>query len=85
MVIDLGERELTCFTPKGVFNTSNIEFFIGTVQGKLIYFYKGWISDTKEIIHDKQDEGPIISLVHFDDLVAWATPKNIRVIYFAMK
>lgn len=59
MQVPLDEEEITCFSTKGNFQPSSIEFFLGTSKGKLIYFYKGWISDTKEIIHNKIEEGPV--------------------------
>lgn len=74
MELEMGEEELTCFSTKGPFNPSTIEFFVGTGKGKLIYFYKGWISDTKEIIHNKIDEGPVTQVIFYHDLLAWSTP-----------
>lgn len=85
MRIDLQELELSCFCLKSSFNPSQIEFFIGTCLGKLFYFYNGWLQNTKEVIHNNQTEGPITNVTCFNDIVAWSTPQNIRVIHYSKK
>lgn len=86
MMLELNEYELTCFSLRAsTFNASQIEFFIGTAFGKLFYFYAGWLKNDKENIHDNADEGPVTVISCYQDIVSWATPKNIRVIHFAKK
>jgi hypothetical protein len=83
---DLNEFELSCFALRApTFNPSNIEFFIGSALGKLYYYYKGWIKYDKEQINDNNNEGPITTVVAHMDIVAWATPQNIRVIHYQKK
>lgn len=86
MTLEIKELELSCFCLRGAsFNASNIEFFIGTPLGKLFYFYNGWLQNTKEILHLNEEEGPVLTVVCYHEIVAWATPKNIRVIHFSKK
>ncbi|CDW71200.1 vacuolar protein sorting-associated protein 41 homolog [Stylonychia lemnae] len=86
MTLEIKELELSCYCLRALtFNASNIEFFIGTTQGKLFYFYNGWLQNTKEVIHNNQEEGPILCVTSYQDVVSWATPKNIRVIHYGKK
>ena len=85
MSLDIQEYEISCFCLRNTFNPSYIEFFIGTAGGKLFYFYNGWIQNTKEVIHNNAEEGPILNVQCFNDIVAWATPANIRVIHYSRK
>jgi len=64
IVIEPKEFELTTFALRATsFNPSQIDFFVGTAQGKLFYFYNGWLSNEKELIHDDREEGPITNVV----------------------
>lgn len=83
--IDIEEYELSCFSLRHAFNSGKLEFFIGTGHGKLVYFYNGFFQNTKEVIHSDDKEGPITTVVCKDEVVTWATPKNIRVIHYSEK
>ena len=86
MMIDPKEFELTCFALRNqAFNPKNIDFFVGTSQGKLFYFYNGWFSNEKELIHNDKVEGPITNILCHNDLVAWSTPTKIRLIHYSRK
>lgn len=85
MTIQLNEDLITTFTPTTAFNPSNIDFFVGTSVGKLIYFYKGWINDNKESIFVDDKQNTITSVVYFRGFVAWSTVESIRVIHYQKK
>ncbi len=85
MTIEMNEDLLTCFTPSSAFNPASIEFFVGNSSGKMFYFYKGWISDNKEIIHDAASEGSLTNVVYYKGVICWATINNIRVIHYQRK
>ena len=57
MTVDPQEFEISAFTLRQSFNPSKFELFIGTLSGKLFYYYNGWFQNTKEIIHNKEEEG----------------------------
>jgi hypothetical protein len=85
IIYELQEFELNCFSLKNTFNASNIEMFVGTQSGKMLYYSTGWFQNTKEIMHNNKDEGPVTNVVCHKDVVCWSTLKNIRVIHYAKK
>jgi len=77
------KRELFCLDiMDGRCTPSGFDCFVGTTDGRMCYLAKGWLSNTLELIHNVPDEGPVTQVIFKHGLIAWSTPKKIRVTHF---
>jgi WD40 repeat protein len=84
--IDTKEFELTCFTLRTLpFNHSTLDFFCGTSQGKMFFYYNGWFDSQKELIQEDKEEGMITNILCYNDIVTWSTMHKIRVIHYSRR